>query len=186
MCFLQISFLYATWFLFLCSSFVCLPSNLRWKIVYIKILAAESHSLSNLRRLSYLMISSTDSDQRSAKHSQMGPTETPTSRSGGWIGDWETILTDFPKDETWVGNRHTHSCKCSSNSPFHTVLPVSMDSAASLSETPWLAALCLPGSAVSFSFLILSKVISMAKQKEWCMQCPYGLFQVMNCVWWCK
>lgn len=129
------------WFLFLCSSFVCLPPKLGWKIVYIKILAAESHSLSNLERLSYLMISSTDSDQRSARHSQMGPTETPKRRLGGLMGDWETIPTDFPKDETWVQNRHTHACKCSPNSPFPTVLPVSMDSAASLSESPLLTAL---------------------------------------------
>lgn len=141
MCFLQISFLYALWCPSLCSPFMCLPPKLGWKIVYIKILAAESHSLSNLGRLSYLMISSTDSDQRSARHSQMGPTETQTSRSGGLIGDWETIPTAFRKDETWVENRHTHACKCSPNSPFPTVLPMSTDSAASPSKTPLLAAL---------------------------------------------
>lgn len=66
------------------------------------------HSLGNLGGISYLMISSTDSDQRPASHGQMGLSEAPTRWSVGLVGDRETVPTAFPKNKTWIDNAHTH------------------------------------------------------------------------------
>lgn len=55
-------------------------------MIYIKILAVQSYSATNLGGINYLTISSSDCDQRPASQSQMGPTEALTSQSGGLIG----------------------------------------------------------------------------------------------------